>query len=136
MRRTLLGMTAIALALLALGIARELVGRGSVLYNATLMFGNWAHALDPERPVVVACKAGHEVSQTAVAQLRAALSPPAAATANAPPGTGSLGAARIRLGWATKRPQSIDACAAVARMAHRCACDCAVARSMGSMPRH
>jgi len=36
----------IALALLALGIARELVGRGSVLYNATLMFGNWAHALD------------------------------------------------------------------------------------------
>jgi subtilisin family serine protease len=72
------------------------------------------------------------------AQLRAALSPPASATAtaNAAPGTGSLGAARIRLGWATKRPQSIDACAAVARMAHRCACDCAVARLMGSMPRH
>ena len=31
----------------------------------------WARALDRARPVVVACKAGHEVSQTAVAHLRA-----------------------------------------------------------------
>src|SRR5690242_18474040 len=31
----------------------------------------WARALDRARPVVVACKSGHEVSQTAVAQLRA-----------------------------------------------------------------
>ena len=31
----------------------------------------WSRELDRERPVVVACKAGHELSQSAVAQLRA-----------------------------------------------------------------
>src|SRR5262249_25366782 len=33
--------------------------------------GQWKGDLDSERPVAVACKAGHEMSQTAVAQLRA-----------------------------------------------------------------
>ncbi|HEY0662355.1 MAG TPA: S8 family serine peptidase [Lysobacter sp.] len=39
------------------------------------------------------------------------------------------------LGLATRRPQSIDACAAVARVSTRCACDCAVVQTMSSMPR-
>ena len=38
----------IALALLALGFAREFVGRGSVLHDAGLMFGSWAHVLDTQ----------------------------------------------------------------------------------------
>jgi hypothetical protein len=65
------------------------------------------------------------------AQLRAALSSPAS-----PIEMASLDAAPVRLGLPTKRPQSIDACAAVARMADRCACSCTVAQSAGSMPRH
>ena len=32
---------------------------------------SWAAEFDRARPVVIACKAGHEMSQTAVAQLRA-----------------------------------------------------------------
>ena len=62
----------------------------------------------------------------AASDLRAALSPPATSTPAA--------ATQIGLGLATKRPQSIDACAAVRRVAGRCACDCAVAQT-GSMPR-
>jgi electron transport complex protein RnfE len=38
----------IAMALLALGLARELVGRGSVLHDAGLMFGGWARVLDTQ----------------------------------------------------------------------------------------
>ncbi|HEY4368998.1 MAG TPA: Rnf-Nqr domain containing protein [Steroidobacteraceae bacterium] len=38
----------IALALLALGIAREFVGRGSILHDAGLMFGGWARVLDTQ----------------------------------------------------------------------------------------
>jgi electron transport complex protein RnfE len=37
---------AIALMLLILGVARELVGRGSLLHDAGLSFGQWARALD------------------------------------------------------------------------------------------
>ena len=37
---------AIALMLLILGVARELVGRGSLLHDAGLMFGPWARAFD------------------------------------------------------------------------------------------
>lgn len=37
---------AIACMLLALGLARELVGRGSLLHDAGLMFGPWARALE------------------------------------------------------------------------------------------
>ena len=33
--------------------------------------GQWMSDLDPARPIAVACKAGHEMSQNAVAQLRA-----------------------------------------------------------------
>ena len=40
----------------------------------------------------------------------------------------------IGLGLVPKRPQSIDACAAVGRVAGRCACGCAVAQA-GLMPR-
>jgi len=36
----------IALTLIALGIARELVGRGSLLHDAALMFGDWAQRFD------------------------------------------------------------------------------------------
>ena len=35
------------------------------------MTAEWSAALDRTRPIVVACKAGHELSQTVVAQLRA-----------------------------------------------------------------
>jgi len=38
----------IALAMLALGLAREFVGRGSVLHDAGLMLGDWAHVLDTQ----------------------------------------------------------------------------------------
>lgn len=38
----------IAMALLALGLARELVGRGSVLHDAGLMFGGWGRVLDTQ----------------------------------------------------------------------------------------
>jgi hypothetical protein len=34
--------------------------------------GQWMSDLDPARPIAVACKAGHEMSQSAVAQLRIA----------------------------------------------------------------
>ena len=37
---------AIAAMLLVLGVARELVGRGSVLHDAGLMFGVWARAFE------------------------------------------------------------------------------------------
>jgi rhodanese-related sulfurtransferase len=33
--------------------------------------GQWTSDLDPARPIAIACKAGHEMSQSAVAQLRA-----------------------------------------------------------------
>jgi rhodanese-related sulfurtransferase len=33
--------------------------------------GEWASGLDPARPIVIACKAGHEVSQSVTAELRA-----------------------------------------------------------------
>lgn len=39
------------------------------------------------------------------------------------------------LGLASRRPQSIDACAAVARASQRCACDCTAAHTASSMPR-
>jgi Subtilase family len=39
-----------------------------------------------------------------------------------------------QLGLSPRRPPSIDACAAVARVSHRCACDCA-ARTVSAMPR-
>jgi len=42
---------------------------------------------------------------------------------------------RNELGSASRRPRSIDACAAVARASQRCACDCAVANNASSMPR-
>jgi hypothetical protein len=58
--------------------------------------------------------------------LRAALSAPAAST--------PMVSTSIGLGLAPKRPPSIDACAAVGRVAGRCACDCAVAQA-GLMPR-
>jgi subtilisin family serine protease len=58
--------------------------------------------------------------------LRAALSAPATST--------PLASTPIGLGLAPKRPPSIDACAAVGRVAGRCACDCAVAQA-GLMPR-
>ncbi|HEV8694696.1 MAG TPA: S8 family serine peptidase [Lysobacter sp.] len=53
-----------------------------------------------------------------------------------------LGGAELRdalvsptpLGLSPRRPPSIDACAAVARVSHRCACDCA-ARTVSTMPR-
>ena len=61
------------------------------------------------------------------ADLRAALSTPARSIPMASPPIG--------LGLAPKRPQSIDACAAVGRVARRCACDCVVAQA-GLMPRH
>lgn len=35
-----------ALVLLVLGVAREIVGRGSLFHDARLMFGDWAGALD------------------------------------------------------------------------------------------
>lgn len=47
-----------------------------------------------------------------------------------------IGSSPIGLGLAAMRPQSIDACAAVGRVAGRCACDCAVAHADRSMPRH
>lgn len=50
-RAVILGLrtgTTIALAMLALGLARELVGRGSILHDANLMFGSWAAALDTQ----------------------------------------------------------------------------------------
>jgi Na+-translocating ferredoxin:NAD+ oxidoreductase subunit E len=37
---------AIALMLLILGVAREIVGRGSLLHDAGLMFGQWARVFD------------------------------------------------------------------------------------------
>ncbi|GLQ88343.1 S8 family peptidase [Dyella flagellata] len=43
--------------------------------------------------------------------------------------------ARTALGLATMRPMSIDACAAVARVSHRCTCDCAVAHASVGVPR-
>jgi hypothetical protein len=58
--------------------------------------------------------------------LRAALSAPATST--------PMVSTSIGLGLAPKRPSSIDACAAVGRVAGRCACDCAVAQA-GLMPR-
>jgi hypothetical protein len=58
--------------------------------------------------------------------LRAALSPPVTST--------PMASTPIGLGLASKRPQSIDACAAVGRVAGRCACDCTVAQA-GLMPR-
>jgi subtilisin family serine protease len=58
--------------------------------------------------------------------LRAALSAPAT---SAP-----MASTPIGLGLAPKRLPSIDACAAVGRVAGRCACDCAVAQA-GLMPR-
>jgi hypothetical protein len=58
--------------------------------------------------------------------LRAALSAPATST--------PMASTPIGLGLAPKRPPSIDACAAVGRVAGRCACDCAVAQA-GLMPR-
>ena len=58
--------------------------------------------------------------------LRAALSAPAAST--------SMASTPIGLGLAPKRPPSIDACAAVGRVAGRCACDCEVAQA-GLLPR-
>ena len=39
------------------------------------------------------------------------------------------------VGLPTRRPQSIDACAAVVRVSERCACDCVAARTASSMPR-
>lgn len=60
------------------------------------------------------------------ADLRAALS--------AVPTSTSMASTPIGLGLAPKRPQSIDACAAVGRVAGRCACDCAVAQA-GLIPR-
>lgn len=51
------------------------------------------------------------------AQLRAALAPAA------------------ELGLAARRPQSIDACAAVARVTQRCACDCGATSTASSRPR-
>lgn len=39
------------------------------------------------------------------------------------------------LGLAARRPKLIDACAAVLRVAQRCACDCSAASTAGSMPR-
>ena len=58
--------------------------------------------------------------------LRAALSAPATSA--------TMASTPIGLGLAPKRPQSIDACAAVGRVAGRCACDCAVAQA-GLIPR-
>jgi hypothetical protein len=58
--------------------------------------------------------------------LRAALSAPAT---SAP-----MASTPIGLGLAPKRPPSIDACAAVGRVAGRCACDCVVAQA-GLLPR-
>ena len=58
--------------------------------------------------------------------LRAALSAPAT---SAPVASTPIG-----LGLAPKRPPSIDACAAVGRVAGRCACDCEVAQA-GLLPR-
>ena len=58
--------------------------------------------------------------------LRAALATPATST--------PMASTPIGLGLASKRPQSIDACAAVGRVAGRCACDCVVAQA-GLMPR-
>jgi Na+-translocating ferredoxin:NAD+ oxidoreductase subunit E len=43
---TLRTSAAIALTLLILGVARELVGRGSLLHDAGLMFGQWARVFD------------------------------------------------------------------------------------------
>jgi hypothetical protein len=60
------------------------------------------------------------------ADLRAALSTPATST--------PMASTPIGLGLAPKRLQSIDACAAVGRVAGRCACDCVVAQA-GLMPR-
>ena len=39
------------------------------------------------------------------------------------------------VGLAPRRPQSIDACAAVAHVSQRCVCDCAAAQTARSMPR-
>ena len=58
--------------------------------------------------------------------LRAALSTPATST--------PMASTPIGLGLAPKRPPSIDACAAVGRVAGRCACDCVVAQ-VGLLPR-
>ena len=58
--------------------------------------------------------------------LRAALSAPATST--------PVASTPIGLGLAPKRPPSIDACAAVGRVAGRCACDCVVAQA-GLIPR-
>jgi subtilisin family serine protease len=58
--------------------------------------------------------------------LRAALSAPATST--------PMASTPIGLGLTPKRPPSIDACAAVGRVARRCACDCVVAQA-GLMPR-
>ena len=43
---------------------------GAVWRDATKT-KHWTAEFDPTRPIVAACKAGHEMSQTAVAQLRA-----------------------------------------------------------------
>ena len=43
--------------------------------------------------------------------------------------------ARTALGLASMRPMTIDACAAVAQVSHRCTCDCAVAHASVEVPR-
>jgi rhodanese-related sulfurtransferase len=43
----------------------------SAIWRDTRKIAQWSAALDREQPIVVACKAGHEFSQTAVAELRA-----------------------------------------------------------------
>lgn len=43
--------------------------------------------------------------------------------------------ARTALGLASMRPMTIDACAAVAQVSHRCTCDCAVTHASLEVPR-
>lgn len=75
------------------------------------------------------------------ARLRAALMPPAISAhpstpaAQVPPAQSLLATAPTGLGLPTRRLQSIDACAAVGRVAGRCACDCVMAQTARSMPR-
>jgi subtilisin family serine protease len=43
--------------------------------------------------------------------------------------------ARSALGFASLRPMTIDACAAVAQLSHRCTCDCAATHASLGVPR-